>query len=102
MFHYTDKDGYNAIASQPVWLFLAGQPPGDHPFGAYFTPLTPSTRNLSKKLGIPRRKLAWAFEFVDIGDLIPLPGGRGEHSLYSPDIYRVEPSRQIDYGATGL
>ena len=34
-------------ASQPDWLFIAHQPPGDHPRGAYFTTLEPSAPNLA-------------------------------------------------------
>lgn len=102
MFHYTDRDGYNAIVSQPTWRFKAAQPPGDHPFGAYFTDLPPTTPNLAKRLGVPRRKLAYDFEFVDAGDLTPLPGKRGDHIFYSPGDYDVVRERQIGHGATGL
>jgi len=102
VFHYTDKDGYNAIVSQPVWLFLAGKPPGNHPFGAYFTDLPPDTPHLATKLRIPRRKVKWFFEFVDVGDLIRLPGNRGEFIFYSPTNYPVEWECQLNYGATGL
>ena len=55
MLHYTNQNGWNSIRSQLNWLFRAQQPPGDHPLGAYFTTLPPSTRNLAKKLRIPRR-----------------------------------------------
>lgn len=55
LYHYTDRDGYNAIVSQPIWRFVASQPPGDHPFGAYFTDLPPTTKNLANRLRIPRR-----------------------------------------------
>lgn len=102
MFHYTDKEGYNAIRSQVVWCFKASQPPGNHPFGAYFTDLPPSTPNLAKRLGIPRIKLADYFEFIDVGDLTPLPGQRGDHICYSPSDYQVTPDRQLGHGATGL
>jgi hypothetical protein len=43
MFHYTDKQGYDGIRSQPTWKFIAHQPPGEHPKGAYFTDLDKST-----------------------------------------------------------
>ena len=102
MFHYTDKSGYNAIVSQVVWRFIAGQPPGKHPFGAYFTTLPPATRNLASRLRIPKAKMASFFEFVDIGDLNPLPGGRGEYVYYSPDDYTVELDRQFGHGETGI
>ncbi len=102
MFHYTDKSGYNAIVSQVVWRFIAAPPPGEHPFGAYFTDLPSDTVNLATRLGIPRRKVAYYFEFVDMGDLKSLPGQRGEHVFYSPDDYEVRRDRQIGHGATGL
>lgn len=100
MFHYTDLAGYNAISSQVVWHFLAGQPPGDHPFGAYFTTLGRTTKNLAQKLRIPKSKIGYFFEFIDIGDLTPLPGGRGEYIFYSPIDYDVDVPRQLDHGVT--
>lgn len=102
MFHYTDKGGYNAIVSQVTWRFIASQPPGKHPFGAYFTTLAPDTRNLANKLRIPKAKVAFFFAFADIGDLTPLPGNRGEYIFYSPDDYSVGRDRQEDHGETGL
>lgn len=102
MFHYSDKDGYNAIVSQPTWLFLTDQPPGDHPFGAYFTDLPPDSKNLSNRLRLPRRKVKWYFEFVDLGDFIALPGSRGNYVYYSSGDYPVERERQRNHGATGL
>jgi hypothetical protein len=39
MNHFTNRDGYNGIVAASPWLFRAGQPPGGHPFGAYFTVL---------------------------------------------------------------
>ena len=101
MFHYTDADSFKSIASQPIWTFVASQPPGDHPFGAYFTTLSPDTPKLSKRLRIPRAKVELAFEFVDAGDLSPLPGGRGEYVFYSSVDYAVERSRQQYAGRTG-
>ena len=100
LVHYTDQVGYNAIASQVVWHFLAGQPPGQHPFGAYFTPLGRSTKNLAQRLRIPKAKLAFFFEFTDVGDLTPLPGGRGQFIFYSPKDYDVDQPRQINHGVT--
>jgi hypothetical protein len=102
MYHYTDRDGYNAIGSQGTWLFHAGQPPGDHPVGAYFTTLGPDTKNLAQRLRIPRSKVKYVFEFSGSDGLEPLPGGRGEYIFYSPTDYEVEPSRQIFAGETGL
>jgi len=100
--HYTDKEGFNGIASQPAWVFLARRPPGDHPVGAYFTSLGPETRHLAKRLRIPRSKLAYRFEVDGAGDLVPLPGGRGAYISYSPVDYTVERPRQVFHGSTGL
>lgn len=100
LHHYTDKEGYNAIRAQPVWRFVASQPPGQHPFGAYFTTLGRNTKNLAKRLRIPWAKVACFFEFTDAGDLTPLPGGRGQFIFYSPADYDVDPPRQLDHGAT--
>lgn len=102
LYHYTNSAGYNAIRSQPVWHFLARKPPGDHPVGAYFTTLPPGTKNLAKKLRIPRSKLAYVFIFADLGDLHALDGDRGEWIFYSPADYDVAEDRQIDAGPTGL
>lgn len=89
MYHYTTVDGYKAIASQPDWTFKAAKPPGPHPFGAYFTPLPPTTPRLCTKLLIPRRKAEFVFEFADAGDLRPIAGDRGRHSFHSIDDYVV-------------
>lgn len=98
--HYTDTVGFHAVRSQVVWNFQASQPPGQHPFGAYFTTLPPETKNLARKLGIPVSKLAYVFRFVDAGDLTPLPGGRGDYVFYSPVDYPVDEPRQIGCGPT--
>jgi hypothetical protein len=102
MNHYTDSTGAKAIGSQPDWVFKAYQPPGDHPFGAFFTTLAPNAPNLSARLGIPRERLTFLFEFTDRGDLIQLRGGRGKYVLYSPTDYTVTKDRQVSKGATGL
>jgi hypothetical protein len=105
MFHYTDSDGHKALHSSPEWLFRAAQPPGDpkaHPFGAYFTDLSDDEPLLANKLRIPRRKLHYVFEFVDRGDLRPLPGGRGRNIFYSPVDYKVDPERQLRSGLTTI
>jgi hypothetical protein len=102
MHHYTDRRGYRGISSQPMWLFEAHQPPGDHPRGAYFTTLPPTTPNLAVRLRIPREKLTYGFDFTDVGDLVPLRGGRGDYVLYSPEDYAVAPERQNASGETGL
>jgi hypothetical protein len=95
-FHYTDKGGYDVIRSAPTWHFLAGQPPGDHPFGAYFTNLGLATPSLAKRLRIPRNKLEWVFGFTDIGDLKRLDGGRGDYIFYAPRDYDVDKERQLE------
>ncbi len=98
MHHYTDNKGYNAIVAASPWRFLAAQPPGQHPLGAYFTTLPPSTPNLAQKLRLPRGKIEYVFIFVDQGDLLHLPGGRGKYILYSPQDYEVEAVRQVFAG----
>jgi len=100
MYHYTDLAGYNAIRAQPVWHFQAHQPPGNHPFGAYFTTLPRGTRNLAQRLGTSRAKLQYVFEFEDAGDLTPLAGGRGQFIFYSPTDYDVPGPRQRYSGVT--
>ncbi len=84
LFHYTDFAGYNAIASQVIWTFRASKPRGPHPVGAYFTTLGPTTRNLAKRLRIPRSKVDYSFAFTDVGDLTPIAGGRGSYIRYAP------------------
>jgi len=98
-FHYTDDDGHKAISSQPVWHFKAAQPPGDHPFGAYFTTLRPETAKLALRLRIPKSKLEFAFCFQDAGDLVRLRGGRGRYISYSPEDYAVAEDRQVATGS---
>jgi hypothetical protein len=102
MHHYTDKPGYNGIRSTPDWLFKASQPPGDHPFGAYFTTYGPATKNLALRLRVPREKIEYVFVFRDVGDLIRLRGRRGDFILYSPGDYLVEGSRKIDSGESPI
>lgn len=96
--HFTNKDGFDSIRSQPDWTFEASEPPGDHPRGAYFTTLPPATKGLAKRLRIPRRKTAFYFSFIDDGMLLPLRGGRGAYVFYSPTDYVVGPGRQIAHG----
>lgn len=103
MNHYTDRQGYNSIRAQPIWLFFALQPPPeDHPVGAYFTSLPRDTPKLAKKLLISRDKVKYVFTFVDVGDLKPLRGGRGNFIFYSPEDYPVAEDRQQFHGETGL
>src|SRR5262249_47746018 len=94
MNHFTNRDGYNGIRASSPWRFRANQPPGDHPFGAFFTTLPAGTPNLAKRLGIPKRKLEYLFSFDDQGDLKQLPGDRGEWIYYSSQDYFVEQDRQ--------
>lgn len=100
-FHYTDDHGFKAINSQPTWVFEAAQPPGEHPVGAYFTTLSPETLKLAARLRLPKRKIAFAFCFTDVGDLIPIDGDRGEFIFYSPINYAVEKTRQVGAGSRG-
>jgi hypothetical protein len=102
MNHFTNDDGYKAISSQPTWTFKASQPPGDHPFGAYFTTLDEKERGLAARLRIPREKLAYIFSFSPKGGLQPLPGGRGQYIFYSPTDYSVPPELQDRHGPTEL
>jgi hypothetical protein len=94
MFHYTNRVGFNAIRAQVVWLFRAATPPGEHPFGAYFTDLDERTPNLANRLRIPKEKTEHLFDFTDAGDLEPIRGSRGRHIFYSPGNYPVAPDRQ--------
>jgi hypothetical protein len=96
--HYTNAAAYNAIRAVSPWRFRASQPPGNHPFGTYFTTLPPDTPNLAKRLRIPKDKLEYVFIFTDVGDLTPLPGGRGQYIFYSPVDYGVEKDRQVFHG----
>jgi len=102
MNHFTDLPGWNAIRSQRAWLFKASKPPGDHPFGAYFTTLESGEPNLATKLRIPREKLGYVFSFKEREptDLSPLPGGRGRFIFFSPKDYEVEEARQLRSGET--
>ena len=100
LFHYTDRHGWNGISSQSVWMFGANRPPRPdaHPYGAYFTSLPVTTRNLPKLLRMPRRKTEFFFSFVDVGDLRAFRGGRGEYIFYSPRDYPVPEARQRRHG----
>jgi hypothetical protein len=101
LYHYTDKDGYDAIRSAPEWRFLATQPRAKHhPPGAYFTDYPPDTVGLAVKLMIPTRKLAYVFAFsaAEQDDLRPIRGDRGEHIVYAPQDYVVPRDRQVAHG----
>jgi hypothetical protein len=98
--HFTNETGYKAISSQPIWLFKASKPPGDHPKGAYFTTLCPGTKNLSKRLFVRgcAEKVAYVFCFTGDDDLVPLEGGRGTFIFYSPEDYPVDRQRHELHG----
>jgi hypothetical protein len=95
MHHYTDKKGYNGIRASSPWRFKAGrQRLRSKPFGAYFTTLLPTASNFLQKVRLPKVKRKYRFSFVDLGDLIPLPGPRGKDVFYSPRDYLVDRPRQ--------
>ena len=105
MNHFTDKDGFNAIRSQPTWLFKAEQPRSpSSPVGAYFTTYEATEPNLSKKIFVPAVKLAFVFKFTPPTALVPLPGGRGRLKtiFYSPVDYPVDRAHQLEAIPTGL
>src|SRR5438045_1563645 len=81
LFHYTDKTGWNAIRSQPVWRFKAAQPHDPaRPLGAYFTDIEPTkanVRTLYKRIRIPKVKQAYVFWFIGDAGLTQLNAGRG-------------------------
>lgn len=97
MYHYTDKEGYNAIRAGVEWRFRIGRPPKldpEHPPAAYFTTLGPCESNL-ERLRIPAEKRQYVFTFADSGDLIPLRGGKGRYILFSTADYVVARDRQL-------
>jgi hypothetical protein len=100
IFHYTDKDGWNAIRSQPTWRFKANQPKDpDRPKGAYFTDIEPTEANLRtlyKRLRVPKAKQEYLFWFVGTEGLTQLNDGRGRDKriFFSPVDYEVAEGRQ--------
>ena len=94
MLHYTDKASWNAIRAPREWTFKAHKPSGPHPKAAYFTTLPPDTHNLASRLRIPTSKIEYVFCFVDVGDLIPLPGDRGSYVFFFGGDYVVQKQRQ--------
>lgn len=102
MLHYTNSEGHKAIASQTTWRFKAAQPPGDRPFGAYFTSLRPC-RNLCARLRIPKEKTQYVFCFSREDGLCRLEGGRGDYVWYSPeDYYVLQPDQEYNGLTEGL
>ena len=105
MNHFTNKEGFDGIRSQPTWTFRAAQPLAAHnPVGAYFTDYPPDEPHLAVKLFLPREKLRYIFSFGGQEGLLPLPGGRGrlKRIFYSPVTYEVERARQTFHGRTGI
>jgi hypothetical protein len=103
MNHFTNKEGFDGIRSQPTWVFKARQPRAAHqPVGAYFTDYPPTEPNLATKLFVPKEKLAFVFMFQDRKDLLPLPGNRGrlKRIFYSPTDYGVAREQQEYHGPT--
>ena len=100
IFQYTDKDGWNAIRSQPRWRFKANQPKDpDRPKGAYFTDIEPTEANLRtlyKRLRVPKAKQEYVFWFVGTDGLTQLNDGRGRDKriFFSPVDNEVAEQRQ--------
>ncbi len=100
VYHYTGKDGWNAIRAQKTWRFNASQPRDpDRPAGAYFTDIEPSDgnlRTLHKRIRVPKAKQAYVFWFVGSGGLTQLFGGLGRDKRidFSPVDYDVAEDRQ--------
>jgi hypothetical protein len=99
-FHYTDRQGWNAIGSQKAWPFKASQPKDpDRPVGAYFTDIEPTEENLRtlyKRIRIPKVKQEFVFWFVGREGLTQLFGGRGRDKriFFSANDYYVSESMQ--------
>ena len=106
VFHYTDKEGWNAIRSKPVWQFKASKPvAAERPVGAYFTDLEPSEANLKtlyKRLRVPKVKQEYAFWFTGVEGLQKLNDGQGRDKriYYSQVDYSVAQERQQADGRT--
>lgn len=106
VYHYTDKDGWNAIRAQTTWSFKASRPETpDRPLGACFTDIELSAetlRTLHKRLRIPKVKREYVFWFVGTDGLTWLLGGRGRDKriFHSPIDYYVVEARQKYQGKT--
>jgi hypothetical protein len=106
MFHYTDKDAWNAVRSQTTWRFRASQPRDrDRPCGAYFTDIEPSEtslRTLYTRIRVPKVKQDYVFWFTGTDGLTQLNGGRGRDRriYFSPLDYDVAEERQKHGGPT--
>lgn len=106
MFHYTDKVGWNAVRSQPVWRFKVNQPHDpNRPCGTYFTDIEPTPANLRtlyKRIRVPKTKQEYVFWFEGDYGLIQLNAGRGRDRRiwFSPLDYDVAEARQRYAGST--
>ena len=99
MNHYTDAKGYKGIRAVSPWRFQAGkQRTSTKPFGVYFTTLLPTDPNFVRRVRLPKSKRKYRFSFVDIADLLLLPGPGGKWVYYSPTDYLVDAPRQLDDG----
>lgn len=100
VFHYTDKNGWNAIRAWSVWRFKASQPRDpERPRGAYFTNIEPTEANLRtlyKRIRVPKVKQEYVFWFLETVGLTQLNGGRGRDKtiFFSPTDYDVLKERQ--------
>jgi len=94
VYHYTDHSGWNAIRSQMDWTFKASQPPGDRPYGVYFTTLRIDAPKFSKKTRIPVAKQEYVFAFVGTDGLGERDDGKRPYILISPTDYVVIVHRQ--------
>jgi hypothetical protein len=63
--------------------------------------MPPVTKNLALRIRVPNNKITHLFSFLDVGDLTPLRGGRGEYVFYSPKDYLVVKERQVLAGERG-
>ena len=105
-FHYTDKDGWNAIRAQKTWRFKVSQPKDpSRPAGVYFTDIEPTEANLRvlyKKLRVPKIKQDYIFWFTKTEGLSQLNDGRGRdrHIFFSAVAYEVESDDQGYQGKT--
>ncbi|HEX4792853.1 MAG TPA: hypothetical protein VH370_03620 [Humisphaera sp.] len=98
VYHYTDQPGWNAIRAQVDWLFKASQPPGNRPFGVYFTTLRVDAPKFHKKTRIPVDKQEYVFAFTGTEGLEQRDEGRRPFVLLSPTDYLVAKHRQTYNG----
>lgn len=94
VYHYTGQPGWNAIRSQVDWLFKASQPPGDRPYGVYFTTLRIDAPKFHKKTRIPVEKQEYVFAFTGKEGLEERDDGKRPFVLVSPKDYLVAEDRQ--------